>query len=135
LMAGFTRRALSESTKIDDATIREYYNSHQSEYERVRARHILVRTPGAPVPLRPGAQESFEEAAFQLKPGEVSEPVKSVFGYHIIKVDGHEIESFDQVKGAIEEHLRTEKLQKSLVTLQNSVKVDYNPAYFDTGKR
>ena len=29
---------------------------------------------------------SFEEAAFKLKPGELSEPIKSQFGYHLIKI-------------------------------------------------
>jgi peptidyl-prolyl cis-trans isomerase D len=32
----------------------------------------------------------FEEAAFNLEVGEVSEPVKSDFGYHIIQVLGHQ---------------------------------------------
>ena len=33
----------------------------------------------------------FEEAAFGLEPGEISEPVKTNFGYHIIASDGKEV--------------------------------------------
>lgn len=49
-------------------------------------------------------EKSFEEAASSLKLGEVSEPVKSAFGYHLIKVTElvkGESKSFDDVKDKI----------------------------------
>ncbi|ESS71388.1 peptidyl-prolyl cis-trans isomerase D [Methyloglobulus morosus KoM1] len=49
-------------------------------------------------------EKSFEEAASALKAGEVSKPVKSSFGYHLIKVTElvpAEVKSFDTVKGEL----------------------------------
>src|SRR5580658_8580076 len=45
---------------------------------------------------------SFDEAVFKLTPGQISEPVKSQFGYHIIKLESIDTKSFDEEKAEIE---------------------------------
>lgn len=57
---------------------------------------------------------SFETAAFAMKPGELSEPVKSQFGYHLILVVSHESKSFDDVKGELETRLKPDQTQKAV---------------------
>ena len=55
-------------------------------------RDVLLRRIGEIIDRRwlsnngPMVQE-FEQAAFPLSVGEVSEPVRTVYGYHIIKID------------------------------------------------
>jgi parvulin-like peptidyl-prolyl isomerase len=46
----------------------------------------------------------FEQASFSLKQGEISKPIKTSFGYHIIKVEEHtksETPTFDAVKDRV----------------------------------
>src|ERR1700686_1199734 len=51
LLAGKTFTQIGENLKVDDAEVRKYYDSHKNDYEQVRARHILIRAAGSPVPL------------------------------------------------------------------------------------
>ena len=57
----------------------------------------------------------FEDAAFGLKEGQVSELVRSDFGFHIIKLTGVRVErgrAFDEVKGEIADELKRQAAMK-----------------------
>ncbi|PQZ53094.1 peptidylprolyl isomerase [Bacillus sp. MYb209] len=56
--------------------------------------------------------KEFEEAAYKLDAGQVSEPIKTSYGYHIIKVTGKkELKPFDEVKDTIRKDLEQQRLQ------------------------
>ena len=73
---------------------------------------------------------SFEQAAFALQPGEIGEPVKSQFGYHVIKVEAKESKSFEEVRPELERRLRPEQAQKTLDELQKKSQVVLDPDFF-----
>lgn len=59
----------------------------------------------------------FEEAAFGMKPGEVSDVVTTQFGYHLIKVTDKKPEAtvaYDEMKGRIGQYLKQEKVQNEV---------------------
>ena len=72
----------------------------------------------------------FEAAAFAAKVGEVTEPVRTQYGYHIIKVDKHDFTPFENVKAFLERNERQAKLQAKLDEMKTAMKVTYNDAYF-----
>lgn len=55
----------------------------------------------------------FETAAFALEPGKVSDPVRTQFGYHLIKVDEtrEETDPYGKAKPAIEDLLKLQQAQ------------------------
>jgi len=160
--------------------LRQQYNENKEKYEKIRARHILIRTPGSRVPVRPGQKEltdaeakskaddlrkqiqkggdfaelarkesddtgsgarggdldvfghgmmvpEFDKAAFALKKGEVSEPVKTQFGYHIIQVT--DVLTFDELQQDIASQ-NSPQIQKMVDDLKKNANVQIDESYF-----
>jgi foldase protein PrsA len=71
----------------------------------------------------------FEEMAFSLPVNEISEPVKSDYGYHIIKVEEKKEAkeaNFDDSKAAIKETLIDEKMESEYTSWLEEKKKDYD---------
>ena len=174
---------LQNAIKVDDAAVATFYDAHKNEYESLKAKHILIRVKGAPMPGADGkpeltdeqalakAQEirkklvaggdfaaiakadsddtgsaaqggdlgefrrgmmvpPFETAAFALKIGEISEPVKTPFGYHIIVVHDHKLKTLADVKPDIEKNLRPEMARKAVQDLRDKSNVQIDDEFF-----
>ncbi|CAM4062101.1 peptidylprolyl isomerase [Lederbergia lenta] len=79
---------------------------------------------------QPDLDEDFKEAAFKLKKDEISAPIQTQFGWHIILVtDKKEKEPFDKVKADLEKELKKSKLDADVV--QNALKAELEKAKLD----
>jgi peptidyl-prolyl cis-trans isomerase C len=69
----------------------------------------------------------FAEAAFKLEPGKISEPVKSQFGWHVIKVEEKRtkpIPAFDEMREQIDTYLARQAQQSVILRLRQEAKVE-----------
>jgi peptidyl-prolyl cis-trans isomerase C len=188
VLAGLTSDDLRKNVKLEDAALRKYYDAHQSEFQRVRVRHILIRMQGSLLPVTPGQKDltedealakardirkrllagedfatlvntessdtesiptggdigffhrgqrvpSFEEAAFALSVGQISDPVKTPFGYHIIRMEAKESKSFEALRPDLEKKMRPEQAQRAIEELTAKAGAALDSEFFGIAKK
>jgi peptidyl-prolyl cis-trans isomerase C len=70
----------------------------------------------------------FEEAAFKLKKGEVSEPFESQLGWHIVRLDDRRpraAPAFEAVKDRVVAHMIHQKAQQIAQDLRGKAQIEY----------
>jgi len=130
-------RALRDATPAQEAaararaqTLRERIRKGES-FESVAARDSDDRATG-PKGGRLGAirdgevEPSFFEGAFELREGEVSEPIRTPYGFHIIKAlapPGHHLPSFEEAKPRLAKAARVEEHAALLEALRKQIPI------------
>ena len=68
----------------------------------------------------------FEQAVFTVPVGQISEPVRTQFGYHIIKVEARSSKSFEEAKADIGKQMGKDALE----VIRKNTPVTLNDTYF-----
>jgi peptidyl-prolyl cis-trans isomerase C len=72
----------------------------------------------------------FDEVVFKAPLGQITEPIKTAYGYHLILVEERKSKPFDDARAEIEQKIRPDLGQKAIEALKTKTTVVYDPAYF-----
>lgn len=73
---------------------------------------------------------AFDQAAFSQPIGQVGEPVKSQFGYHIIKVEERGSKTFEEMRPQIENQIKPELAKQAVDQLRKTIPTTIDDQYF-----
>ena len=183
ILANLFMREMMSNVKVDDVSMRKYYDDHKGEFETANGRHILIRFKGSAVPLKAGQTElteeeslakingilkriaagedfaeiakkesddtgsgaaggslgdfprgmmvpAFDQVAFAQPIGEVGQPVKTQFGYHIIQIQSKKSKTFEEAKPDIEKRQKPEMSRKVVDEIKARNPVVMDETYF-----
>lgn len=83
-----------------------------------------------PVFKRGSMMPEFEKAAFDAEVGKVTDPVKTIFGYHLILVTDHKLKPFDEAKVDIERQLKPQLEKDYVEKIRTRTPITIDEAYF-----
>ena len=82
-------------------------------------------------PFKRGAMvPEFDSAAFSLPVGELSQPIRSQFGFHLIQVQSRTVKPLEGLQDEIEQKMKPEIAEQGVEALKKKTVITYDESYF-----
>jgi hypothetical protein len=102
--------------------------------EAFEAAGMKIESPTVNQPsVRRTALSPAHAAAFDLKPGEVSQVISDAGGHYIYKLNSKDHLTIEQATNEIRSKLQNDRTREMMEKVNNSFKVQTNDAYFGPG--
>ena len=72
----------------------------------------------------------FDQVVFSLPVGQLSEPAKTPFGYHIIKVEERNTKTFEEARPDLEKKMRPDLTKEAMDKMRKQTPVSLDESYF-----